>query len=372
MTDVGAGPSKLVPCLAFAVGLCNQGKSMGSTVSVIMAAWNVGRYVDAAIQSVLTQTYPVLEVIVVDDGSTDETLQQLRCLAASDHRMRVLTQPNQGFAAARNRAVREARGEWIAVADADDVQLPDRIESQFRAIEAAPETSVCGGGVEVWDGGAGPGPRAFQPPDDVDIRAGMVFETPIFDPTALYRSSLVPPGGSMYSPLYRMAADYDLWARLAPSARYMNLPKVLTRYRQHPGQVTRISRQTGTGLEERKRVWGRMLREHFDIVPTESELNIHGVVAAWVHPLSPEQFDASIHWIRRLQSANRRLGRLEHRAWEALLARKWFWVHRHASRLDASSMRRYLASPLAWNAAVGWGPKLRLLGRIRGLRRKGI
>jgi glycosyltransferase involved in cell wall biosynthesis len=107
-------------------------------VSVIIPVYNGALYIGIAIDSALTQTYPHLEVIVVDDGSTDATLSILHLYAAQDPRVRVLTQPNAGVAAARNTAIAAARGDLIAPLDADDLWLPHKLERQVAALLAAP------------------------------------------------------------------------------------------------------------------------------------------------------------------------------------------------------------------------------------------
>jgi len=108
-------------------------------ISVVIPTYNRARQVQAALESVLAQTYPEFEAIVVDDGSTDgtgEALQQLISQQGGNGKqIRYFFQPNQGQSAARNRGIAEARGEWIAFLDSDDVWLPEKLEWQVRAIE---------------------------------------------------------------------------------------------------------------------------------------------------------------------------------------------------------------------------------------------
>jgi glycosyltransferase involved in cell wall biosynthesis len=110
-----------------------------SFISVVIPTYNRTGQVQAALNSVLAQTYPVLEVIVVDDGSTDGTGEALQQLISQQggkgKQIRYFFQPNQGQSAARNRGIAEARGEWIAFLDSDDVWLPEKLEWQVRAIE---------------------------------------------------------------------------------------------------------------------------------------------------------------------------------------------------------------------------------------------
>ena len=108
-------------------------------ISVVIPTFNRARQVQAALKSVLAQTYPEFEAIVVDDGSTDGTGEALQQLISpqggNGKQIRYFFQPNQGQSAARNKGIDEARGEWIAFLDSDDVWLPEKLEWQVRAIE---------------------------------------------------------------------------------------------------------------------------------------------------------------------------------------------------------------------------------------------
>lgn len=328
-----------------------------------MAAWNAEAYIEAAVQSVLGQEHPILELIVVNDGSTDGTLERLRTIEAVDRRLRVITQPNQGFPSARNAALREARGEWIAVADADDIQLPHRIAVQMSALERNPQVTVCGAGIEKWDGGNRPGNPHTMVQDDAGIRALLPFESPLFDPTAIYRASLLAEGRFGYDPTFRMAADYDFWSRLAPCARFMNLPDVVTRYRQHPQQVTGTAQKSGLSLKERGRVWTKVLRDYLSVDASEEDLSHHELVAAWPVEVPGNRLSGISKWILRLREANRVHGRLDEPSWISGLSSRWFWVHRHAAPFKRAHVGLYFSSDLAWNSVVPFRSKVALIAK---------
>jgi glycosyltransferase involved in cell wall biosynthesis len=113
-------------------------------VSVIVPAFNAETYVSETLHSILAQTYRRLEVLVIDDGSTDSTASIVRAIAAHDPRVRLLYQCNQGVAAARNYGIEESRGELIAPIDADDLWAPRKIEKQLRCLaKAGPSAGLC-------------------------------------------------------------------------------------------------------------------------------------------------------------------------------------------------------------------------------------
>src|SRR5438034_9298591 len=119
-----------------------------NTVSVIIPTYNYARYLAAAIESALAQTYAPLEIIVVDDGSTDDTL---RILGAYGNRLRVLRQANQGAGAARNAGIAAARGEYVAFLDSDDLWHPRKLELQLARFASDPDLGLVHCGVEVLD-----------------------------------------------------------------------------------------------------------------------------------------------------------------------------------------------------------------------------
>ena len=113
-------------------------------VSVVMATYNAKPFIGEAIESVLAQTLTDLELIVVDDGSTDATWDLLTEYARTDSRVRPLSQDHQGGSVALNTGIAAARSDWIAILDADDVALPMRLEKQLAAASDAPHVVVCG------------------------------------------------------------------------------------------------------------------------------------------------------------------------------------------------------------------------------------
>jgi len=107
-------------------------------VTVVTPAYNVARYLHETVGSVLRQTFSALELVIVDDGSTDDTLAVARRLAATDARIRVVATPNGGPASARNTALRSARGEFVALLDSDDLLMPDYLAKQLAVFKAHP------------------------------------------------------------------------------------------------------------------------------------------------------------------------------------------------------------------------------------------
>lgn len=206
-------------------------------VSVIMPAYNAERFIRESVDSALAQTHPDVEVIVVDDSSTDGTP---RILAAYGERIRVHRQPNSGAAAARNTAARLATGEWLALLDADDVWEPRKLERQL-----AISRTACSYTNRLNIGARGDLPEVQS--DVTRMHAGDVFVPLLLEGNFMSSSSVMVRrdvffelGG--FSTALRNAEDWDLWLRVAERHEVCFCPEPLLRYRFHAGGKSRNHR----------------------------------------------------------------------------------------------------------------------------------
>ena len=204
-------------------------------VSVVMPVRDGERFLVEAVESVLAQTERDLELIVVDDGSTDATPRLLA--EVTDRRMRVLTQPAAGLTAALNAGCAVAAAPVIARLDADDAALPDRLERQLAFLEARPDVALLGGGIVLVDEAGREFDRERAPAvPELSERNDLVHGT-VAMRTAAFRAL----GG------YRLdqSEDYDLWLRFQERYGVAAIEAPVVRYRFHPGQfsVTKLERQ---------------------------------------------------------------------------------------------------------------------------------
>jgi glycosyltransferase involved in cell wall biosynthesis len=204
------------------------------TVSVIIPAYNAEAFIADAVSSALEQTYRDLEVIVVDDGSTDGTLARL---AGFGDRIRVHQQPNRGVAMARNTGVGLARGGWIAFLDADDLWLPHKLERQL-ASASAPMLYTD----RMNIGARGDLPEiqsAVTPMHGGDVFALLLGEGNFITNTSvMMRRALFEKMNGFYTGL-NGTEDWDLWIRIAEGHEIGFIDEPLVRYRFHPGGLSR-------------------------------------------------------------------------------------------------------------------------------------
>lgn len=193
-------------------------------VSVLIGAWNNASTLPRAIESILGQTLPELELLVLDDGSEDGTEAVVGAIA--DERVRYVKLPHRGIAATLNTGLEEARAAYVAVLDADDWALPERLRMQCELLDARGDVAVVGSRMqEVDDSGRELRNRTSFKSGDV-TRALMWFN-PIPNTASCYRRSIARAVGG-YDGRFRYAAEYDLWLRIADRHRVWNLPETLS------------------------------------------------------------------------------------------------------------------------------------------------
>ncbi|MFN3314947.1 MAG: glycosyltransferase family 2 protein, partial [Hyphomonas sp.] len=177
-------------------------------ISVVLPAYNAGPYIDAAIGSILSQTYPHFELIVIDDGSTDDTLARIEAFAARDSRIRVVSRENRGLIATLNEGIGLAKGDLIARMDADDIAYPERFRRQVAAFEADPGLCLCGTAVDILYKEriyAGDVPSALI---SRSAQVMSLFYTILLHPTLMIDRRLA--GDDLfYDPSYPHAEDFD-------------------------------------------------------------------------------------------------------------------------------------------------------------------
>jgi hypothetical protein len=207
------------------------------TVSVVMSVYNGDRFLREAIESVLAQTLSDFELVVVDDGSTDSSSEILAEYAASDSRVVIERQTNQGRARALNRGFVLARGPLVARFDADDVALPNRLESQRQFLVEHETVAAVGGAVIFVDGRGREFGQWQYPLTHAEIREALRYTTPLVHPAVMVRKDAFHRTGG-YRPVLPEAEDLDLWLRMAESYELANVPQLVIRYRIHAGQAT--------------------------------------------------------------------------------------------------------------------------------------
>jgi glycosyltransferase involved in cell wall biosynthesis len=194
-----------------------------------MTVWNGEKLIRDSIDSIVSQTFTDLELIIVDDGSTDGTSAVIE--SYGDPRIRLLRRPHQGIVSSANFGISQARGKYIARLDADDLSLPERLEYQVAAICRKPETVLCYTDIEVFGNVFGLGRLPWFPTDGGLIAVKMCFGCPLTHSSVLYRKDAFERVGG-YLQTTPVAEDYSLYSRLLREGPFIGVARKLVKYRR--------------------------------------------------------------------------------------------------------------------------------------------
>lgn len=213
-------------------------------VSVVLPAFNASAFIREAVESIRGQTLQDWELIVIDDGSQDETAVIVQALGEEDGRIRLIRTDHGGIVAALNRGLTFARADFVARMDADDRSLPDRLMCQVKHLEACPTVGVVSCKATLFGDTAHSGGmeryvdwvNGLEGPESIAL--GCFVDAPVLHPAVCFRRELIERYGS-----YRegdFPEDYELWMRwMEQGVRFSQVPEVLLEWRDHPQKLTR-------------------------------------------------------------------------------------------------------------------------------------
>jgi len=211
------------------------------TVSVVMPVYNGARYLAETLDSILAQTYRDFELLVMDDGSTDQTPEILRKYAGLDSRLNVLSRPNRGIVKSRNELLKLCRGRYMACNDADDLSVPTRFEKQVEYMESHPECVLLGSRLIVTDPFGSPLHESLQKLTHEEIERELLGNGggwALVQSSIMCRTDAARRIGGYRGAHPVFSEDHDFYVRLAHIGRVANLAEPLVWYRRHQASTT--------------------------------------------------------------------------------------------------------------------------------------
>lgn len=334
-------------------------------VSVVIPAFNREHLVREAADSILAQTLEDLELLIVDDGSTDRTAEVV--LAIDDPRVRLIRHVgNRGMAAARNTGLDAARGQYVANLDSDDHADPTRLAHQVAFLDAHPDHAMVGSWITYMEADGRPTKIVKRRPiGAAEVHVQLLFGGGMTAPTMTGRADVLRL--YRYSESFRVRQDYDLLVRMAERYKIANVPKILHHHRRHPGQVTKT--QVGRLAAATKQIMGYQL-ERLGVPFGPDDLDRHYVLPRLGNPKLERQgtalpadlafLDWAEGWLRAIEAGNARQGIYDPRALGHMLG--WLWI-RAAWRVGCAqgigAWRPFRRSPLSRLAAPAVVARLR-------------
>lgn len=262
-----------------------------------MSVYNEEKFLKAAIDSILNQTFSDFEFIIINDASSDTS----RDIITSYNDPRIVfieNKENIGLTKSLNIGIKIAKGKYIARMDADDISLPERLQSQYDFMENNQRIDICGTNYRVLDTEE----EKILPTDDDDIKIKLFSGiNPIAHPTVMVRGKSLTEKRLFYNEKIKYAQDFEFWTRALPFFNFSNLSTTLLLYRKHSNQIT--NRKT----EDQQNIVANSLLNLLKLLgisASEKEQNLHLSLLQTTFLSSKEEIEASIEWVDVLKKKN--------------------------------------------------------------------
>lgn len=309
-------------------------------LSVIFPCYNAAEYLQEAINSILTQTFPDFELIIIDDGSTDDSAEIIS--KQTDPRLRVIrNEKNLGLIKTLNKGIAAANGKYIARMDADDVSRPERFEKQISFLESNPQTGVCGTWMFMIHNSTVYKHRYIT--SDL-IKSALVFNNPLVHPSVMMRKELFAENDQVYDPRFPHGEDYALWISLLGKTDFSVLAEPLIEYRAHANQV---SRQFNTTQRSSVKKAQEAIFNYLGITATEEEKEIHFSLFLEDYQKTKAWYTAVEKWLLKLVAANEKVKFFDSRAFRNICGEWWFRVNRELAPVGIGSYSHFKISVLS-------------------------
>jgi len=239
-------------------------------ISVVMSVYNGEKYLEEAIESILAQTYSNFEFIIINDGSTDGSLDVIKKYINND-KIILITRENKGLPCSLNEGIRLSKGKYIARMDADDISLPTRLEEQIIFMEKNRDVGICGCSVLDLDTNS----KWILTSYDKRLKVELLFSSVFAHPSVMIDRKMMIENNLFYNETFFQSQDFELWVRIAKYTKFANLKNPLLRYRILEDSISRVADKN---IEKRylviKSIFERYLKQ-MDIQNTEEENRLH-------------------------------------------------------------------------------------------------
>lgn len=267
-------------------------------VTVLLPVYNGARYLRETIDSVLTQTYADFLLLVINDGSTDNSKDVV--LSYDDPRITVIDNGrNLGLVGTLNKGIGLVATKYLARIDADDIWERTKLEKQIEYLESHPECGLCGTSINKF--GIINSQMIF-PEDNDGLKVGFLFYCMMSHPSVVYRTSMLKESGLRYRADYFPAEDYKMWTDCLEITQIHNIPEPLVRYRQHQEQICREKSSAQEQISNKIRT-EMLLRFRPDTNSEDINFHLHNYLGEAID--SVESYKEQLRWCKKIESANK-------------------------------------------------------------------
>jgi len=317
--------------------------SLKPKVTVLMPVYNGEKYLKEAIDSILQQTFSDFELLIVEGGSKDNSLKIIQ--EYQDTRIRIIYQDKEkpGVSAAANQGFENAKGEYIARMDCDDISHPERLQKQVDFMDANTKIGICGTLIITQiDGKLGRVPNF--PISFDEIRVTLFYVPPFAQPSIMIRSSMLKENNLMYDTKFAYGEDYDLFIRCSEYFQLANLPEVLLTYRIRPTSLYRSKKKELTNhlISIHKRNLSSL-----NIDLNEENYSYHRFLIDPTYLENRELVEKMDVWIQNIYEANLKHEKYPVKLFNQSLANRWFTMSFKSKRLGFWTWKKFWQSPLS-------------------------
>ena len=301
---------------------------MNSIISVVMSVYNAEKYLKESIESILNQTFKNFEFIIINDGSTDRSLEIIENYAKKDDRIVVISRENRGLITSLNEGIEKAKGKYIVRMDADDISLPNRCKKQIEFMEKNSDIAISGSAAIVFRDDKESLWRVYE--DEKMIKAELLFSSPFIHPSVIMRRDLICKYNLLYDKSYIHAEDLELWNRMSRYGLKMaNINKPLLKYRDTPNSVTKQANKNE--LKRYKTILSIFKKnlENLNISNAEKENRLHYYLTV-NHRIKDNNMDRKelFDYFEKIINANREKKVYDEMALKKVLGRRWlFYIY---------------------------------------------
>lgn len=320
-------------------------------VTVLMPVYNGERYLREAIESILVQTFADFEFLIINDGSTDRSVDVIESFR--DSRIRLIHNgKNSGLIKSLNMGIELARGMYIARMDSDDKSIPSRLMQQVEFMDRHPDIGICGTWVRFF-----PQVHDYKwklPADHEKIVCQLFFNTALAHPSVMMRRDVLIRNKLYYDPLFKHTEDFEYWVRAAGCTRLANIPKVMLYYRISESQICQVhnAEQQEAAARIRKAQLTRL-----DLHPDKLERQIHEALAKGEFIGSKEYVSSAEAWLIKISEANIRQGVYPEPFFSERIADIWLQICAVAAQSDNCSFAQMWNSALFKKSRTGYSYK---------------
>ncbi len=314
-----------------------------------MPVYNGEKYLNAAIDSILNQTFPNFEFIIINDGSTDKTEDII--LSYKDIRIRyVKNEVNLQIVKTLNKGIKLAKAKYIARMDADDISSPKRFETQIEFMENNINIDICGTWMKSTDNKY----MWKYPKNHDEIKAQMIFNSALSGASTIIRRSFFDT--FKFNNNYNKAEDYYLWCCAIDSKRFYNLPKTLYCYRLHDEMTNVVARSKQISVANNIR---KKMIERTGIIVNDYDLKLH--IHFSLQELDIKNINKTILWLGNILNNNKKLKYYDDLALKKAIGEYWWQLFSQNTNLGLSVYKTFMLSSLKKYSEISFTQYIKFL-----------